>query len=534
MTTDSSKTIFRSARAFLSGTLLSRVTGLLRDVAMAFSFGTTPSIAALMIAFRFSHLFRRLLGEGALQTAFIPKFEEIRKDEENEALKFFCDLTVTLSLFLILLIILIISGICIAYSYSSDPSVKEILKLTAILMPSLLFICLYGLNSGLLQCHRKYFLAGVSPVAFNILWITGALTLAGLSSEDAVTPLAGFIVLACAAQWLMTLPSTLSILKNQGSFPNIKHLLTPQLKAMLLPLLMSIGGVAATQVNSAIDPLFARYADKAGPAYLWYAIRMELFPLSLFGVALANALLPPLSRAAKKGESGLFSHFLNLSLSRSMLFMIPMVGAYFIAGDSCINLVFGHGDFGNNSVIATTTCLWGYAFGLVPAAMVLILAPAFYALNDYRTPMLTTLVAVLINLSLNSYFVLSLGMGASAVALATSISSWINCTILATLLYQKLQLNTLGSTALRTSFATATGMLLVVFLDQEFFNGNGLLMVLQGKEPLLSHHFGEQLLKFLAEAALFAIPITICWVYELLYLQPGAKKKRSNEQVPYN
>ncbi len=135
---DTNKTIFHSAKRFLSGTLISRFTGLFRDVAMAFAFGTHGSIAALMVAFRFAHLFRRLLGEGALQMAFVPQFETLRKEDPNRALKFFRDLSVALSLALLIIITIAIGLLSATYLYSDfSQGTKEIILLTAILMPSL-------------------------------------------------------------------------------------------------------------------------------------------------------------------------------------------------------------------------------------------------------------------------------------------------------------------------------------------------------------------------------------------------------------
>src|SRR5262249_10229072 len=108
---DSTQTIVRSAIQFLSGTMLSRVSGLLRDVAMAFVFGTQDAVAAFLVAFRFSHLLRRLLGEGALQTAFVPQFEKLRKDSPERAGKFFCDLSIGLSLLLTVIVIISMLGL---------------------------------------------------------------------------------------------------------------------------------------------------------------------------------------------------------------------------------------------------------------------------------------------------------------------------------------------------------------------------------------------------------------------------------------
>lgn len=439
---DTSKTIVRSASFFLSGTFLSRVSGLLRDVAMAFAFGTSSSIAALMVAFRFAHLFRRILGEGAMQSAFIPKFEEMRRESKKRALQFFCDLALLLSLALFLLTLAAVAALFFAYRWVASQGAKEILFLTIILMPSLFFICLYGLNSALLQCEKIYFLPSAAPVAFNLVWVAGTLLFSPYGAEEATLYLAGAIAIACGAQWLMTLPAVLQIVKGEGALFSLKTLfrnrgVSDDILQLLTPLSLGIAGVAAAQVNSALDPLFARIADPEGPAYLWYAMRLQQLPLSLFGVAFSSALFPPLARAAKKGDSASFRYFLALAVKRCTLFILPATFAYFALAESCVSALFGIGDFGSRSILCTSKALTAYSAGLLPSCLVILLAPAFYALGDYRTPALATAASVALNCSLNSLFVIGLGLGASAVALATSIAAWLNFAILFALLSRR-------------------------------------------------------------------------------------------------
>lgn len=515
---DSHKTIFQSVKHFLSGTLISRVSGLGRDVAMAFTFGTNPAIAALMVAFRFAHLFRRLLGEGALQSAFIPKFEEVRKKDETRAMKFFGDVTMMLSLVLLIIVILSVIGLGLGYYFSVSPGVQEILFLTLILMPSLFFICLYGLNSSLLQCEKIYFIPSVSPVAFNIVWITGTLLLIPFTPEESVPWLAGFIVVACAAQWLMTVPATWSILRKYRSSLSLKGIVSLDVKRFLTPLFLSIAGVAASQVNNALDPLFARYADAEGPAYLWYAIRLEQLPLSVFGIALSSALLPPLSRAAKREDMTAYRSFLSVATHRCILFVTPMVFAYIVAGDTCVNLIFGYGDFGLESITHTVYSLWAYTLGLLPTALVLIMAPAFYALDDYRFPAILTAVSVLLNVILNSVFVLYLGWGAAAVALATSISSWGNYFMLSYVLYRKIgrrESEHLWPMVSKILLACLAGSVLVIALDSFLYGENGMVLILSGQPLLIPDTFFQKLARYLLEATVFAAPVVSCWVLEL-------------------
>lgn len=424
---------------FFSGTLLSRFSGMLRDISMAYVFGTTPAIAAFMIAFRFAHLLRRLFGEGALQTSFIPEFESLRHIDEKRAMTFFKDLNGLLTVFLIFIILCgsaVLGGLI--WSGILSPSNYQVVFLTLLMLPSLLFICLYGLNMSFLQCERKYFIPSVAPVAFNIIWIACTLYLKNMPVEQAMPWLALGVVFACFCQWLLTVPQTIHSLKRilSCTFWISAKNFSSDVKRLTKPLALGILGVAATQINSAVDSLFARYAEAEGPAFLWYAIRIEQMPLALFGIAISGALLPPLSRAFKSKRTEEYLSFLQDALHQSWVFMLAMTAAIFVLGDTSVNFLYGRGDFGTESIIKTTYCLWAYASGLIPSALVLILAPACYAQNNYLLPALTSIFSMLLNIGLNSIFIFCLNWGAKSVALATSISAWINLFLLSKYLYR--------------------------------------------------------------------------------------------------
>lgn len=430
---DSTQTIFSSAKRFFSGTLLSRISGMLRDMSMAYVFGAHASIASFMVAFRLAHLLRRLFGEGALQSAFIPEFETLRHKDEKRAFHFFRDLALFMTIALSLLIL--ISGsalVTILFWGDLSPPNREIVFLTLIMLPSLLFICLYGINASLLQCEKSYFTPSVAPVAFNGIWIVVVLALKNWNAPEAMPFLALGVIAACLFQWLWTVPKTIAFLKKGLNTSLWKNCLSQWTDMINLgrPLALGILGVAASQINNAVDSLFARHADLEGPALLWYAIRLQQLPLALFGIAIAGAILPPLSRAIKALDWEKYRFFLNYALIATAALMLPITAMIFCMGDSCVNLIYGRGDFNENAVWQTTQCLWAYGAGLIPSALVLILAPAFYAQKNYLLPTLASLFTMLLNLTLNAIFIFGLNWGAVSVALATSISAWLNLGLL--------------------------------------------------------------------------------------------------------
>lgn len=436
---DSTHFITQSALRFFSGTMLSRITGLMRDIAMASAFGTNAAVAIFLVAFRFSHLFRRLLGEGAMQTTFIPHFEKLRKEDPERACRFFRDLNFMLIAVLIILVlgsITFLSGLLLGGGVT--PANRECLFLTILMLPSLLFICLFGINAGLLQCEKSYFVPSLAPCVFNIIWILGVFSLWKFSPEEAMPWLAGFVTLACLGQWLITVPMTRRILKKQGltSIENGYQWFSSDLKNFIKPLFLGIVGVSASQVNNALDGIFAWYADPEGPAFLWYAIRLQQLPIGLFGIALSGAVLPPLSRALSHHNLSQYKQFLEFALKRSLSLMLPITTGIFLLGKASIQLLYGRGDFGPLSVLGTTKCLWGYGFGLIPTCLVLILSPAFYAKGDYRTPTLTSLASMALNVGLNFLLIGRLSLGAASVAWATSFSAWFNVVVLGILLWK--------------------------------------------------------------------------------------------------
>jgi putative peptidoglycan lipid II flippase len=422
---DSNRTILQAAGRFLSGTLISRLSGLVRDMTMAWAFGTAAPLAAFFVAYRLTHVPRRLFGEGGVQTAFIPLYASLKKEDPKRAHAFFRDVHAGLVFTLGGLIALIMGSIWILmHTFPFSAGTLEIMQMTLLMLPGLLFICLYALNTALLQSEGSYFTPGVAPVAFNVIWILAALILAYFPLDQAMEGLSLALVVGAIGQWGMTIFKTRSLLSL--SLCKNWSLVSSDLKLFIKPLFLANLGVVATQINAALDPLFARWAHPEGPAWLWYAIRMEQLPLALFGIALSGALLPSLSRAAKAGDMTTFHTFLRSALKRASFLMAAATLLIFVLGKFSVTLLFMRGDFGMESTEGTTLCLWGYGLGLLPQTWVLILAPAFYALGDYKTPARGALLAVLSNALLNLFFVFGLKGGPESVAVATSLSTVIN------------------------------------------------------------------------------------------------------------
>ncbi len=421
---DSEFTIARSAKRFFSGTLISRFSGLGREVLMAAAFGTAPAVAAFWMAFRFAHLLRRLFGEGALHSAFVPHFEDLKREDPKKAARFFYDLSTGITAILLLIIVLVemtLGGILFFAQISLEN--QDVMILTMLLLPAIVFISLYALNISFLNCERSFFLPSIAPSFLNAVWIIAICFLWNTPQRIAMQNLAMILVFAFILQWAVTLPRVLKLL-NYSVEERMPIL------PIIRPFLLGIIGVTATQINSALDVIFARIADPEGPAFLWYAIRLQQLPLALFGIGMAGALLPPLTRAIQAKDKQKSSKFFNYATSKITQLMLPITVGIFVLGLSAVNLVYGHGKFTLAAIHETTHCLWAYGIGLLPMSLVLVFAATFYARKNYLTPTLVSFSCVVLNIVLNSLFVFFFKMGAISIAVATSIAATANAVVL--------------------------------------------------------------------------------------------------------
>lgn len=481
---------------------------------MAIVFGSHPAIAAFMVAFRFATLIRRLFGEGPLSSGFIPHFEKLRAEAPEKGAVFIRDLFFSLSLillFVILVIEVILWGILHWGHLNADNA--QIVELTALMLPGVLFICLFSLSAAVLQCERKFFLTGFAPAAFNIVWIIATVTLKNFHPTQAVFYLSLAIIVAFLIQWLVLVPGSL---RQISQYLPRKECFKPRLFSLELgkltkPFLLGIIGVGAIQINSTLDAIFARYASLEGPAYLWYAIRIQQLPLALFGIALSAALLPPLARAIKEGSHELYLKLLRFALRRSLSLIVPCTLGIFVLGVSGINLLYGHGDFSSEAVYQTTLCLWGYGFGLLPSVFVLLLAPAFYASGEFKRPMWGSVLSVCLNTALTAGLVFGLELGAFSIAVATSICAWFNYFYLAHYLSKKLEMSLMDkpvwTSFWKVSFCSSLAALLTL-LVAKYFIGDPTLEIVAGEKTItFMRDFKMQCVQFAALSGTFLLII---------------------------
>lgn len=432
--------IVRSAGIVSLSVLASRVSGLVREISMARLFGAGQVYDAFLLAFRIPNLTRDLFAEGALSSAFVPTFTRYLTTRNKEEAAELANLVATA-------IILVVGGFCLlgmifspALVWLLAPGFKQVpgkfelaVAMTRIMFPFLLLVALAAQAMGILNACNQFGVPAMSSTFFNLGSLGFGIGLGYLAGPRlGFPPIIGMaygVVLGGALQLLWQVPS----LRRQGfGFSwrwNWSH---PGLRQIVELMGPAIVGNAAVQINVMVSTNFASSIHDPvtggdGPvSWLGYAFRFMQLPLGLFGVAIASATLPAISRSAAAGAMDEFRRTLSRSLGMVFLLTVPSSVGLAVLGRSIIGAIYEGGRFRAYDTQQTALALACYAVGLAGYAALKVLAPAFYALNDSRTPMLVSLASVAINFSAALIMVRTGTLGHAGLALATSIVAIFN------------------------------------------------------------------------------------------------------------
>ena len=228
--------------------------------------------------------------------------------------------------------------------------------------------------------------------------------------------------------------------------------------------------------------------------------------MALFGIGVASALLPPLSRAFAAGDTKKMETLLEFALSNTLLVILPCTVAIFCIGGASVNLIYGRGDFTNFSAIETTYCLWGYGIGLLPMVITVLLAPAFYAKKDYKTPMICSLFSIGSGLIMNSILICFFHLGPSTLAFSTSVSSYINAYLLYRALFSKAGVQfspVFYRSSLKTALCSIIAGLVTFYIGFSYLNDPAFSMI-WGGDPVFIRGWSEQSFQFCVLFAVFS------------------------------
>jgi len=422
-------------------TTSSRLIGFVRDMFMAAALGTGPVTDAFMVAFRFPNLFRRLFAEGAFASAFVPMFAgKLEAEGREEALRFGSEALSALFAFLVLLtVVALIAMVPLMYvmapGFVSDPSKFDLAVLmTRISFPYLTLISLLALYSGVLNADGRFMAAAMAPALLNVVLVAALAYI--LFSNLESTAEAG-ILLSWATLIGGVLQLAVVVIDARRNGLHLK-LRLPRLTSGVRKLTrravpgMIAGGV--TQINIVIGTMIASFAPGA-ISILGFADRLYQLPLGIVGATIAVVMLPDLSRQLRGGRDDLAHHTQNRSLEFAMALTLPAAIALFVLAKPIVQVLFERGKFGPDSTIATAHTLMAYSIGLPAFVLIKVFSPGFFAREDTKTPMWFAAIGVVVNI------VGSLALFPSltyvGIAIATSISGWVNALLLGFALHRR-------------------------------------------------------------------------------------------------
>ena len=418
--------------------MLSRVLGLVRDMACASIFGTSMAYDAFLVAFMIPNLFRKLLGEGAFSAAFIPVYSEyIEAGDRDESARF------RNSVFSALLVLLLLIGAAGAVAGALAGSLAPLpekwrltFSLFPLLIPYVAPVCLVAFAGAILNSHRHFAMPAFAPVVLNMFWIAaaGVVYFAFRDLTQAIVFLSGGILLAGIVQFGLQLPV---LRRKKVRLRLTRDLSHPGVKTVRTLIAPVVFGVAIFQINTLLDSLIAMTLVKTegSVSVLFYANRMVQFPLAIIGIAVATAVFPTLSRLAVEGAHGKFALTLKESVLGTLYVTVPAAVGLAVLSTPVIRLLFERGKFTPDSTGRASFALACYAATVASASVFHIVTRAFYSLKDTRTPVRVGVVMVAMNLILNLIFVWPLQE--AGLALATSISSVCNVLVLLAILKKR-------------------------------------------------------------------------------------------------
>ena len=427
--------LVRSAGIISVAVALSRLTGLIRERVMAHYFGASEIYDAFLVGFRIPNLTRDLFAEGALSSAFVPIFTRYLTTKSKEEARELSNLVATA-------LIIIVGGFCVigmifapqlvdlfAGAFHKVPGKFELaVSLTRVMFPFLLLVALAAQAMGVLNANGQFGIPAMSSTFFNLGSVLfGILLGIWLGPHLGIAPIYGMaygVVIGGMLQWLSQMPS---LIRRGFAFRlrfNPRHEGLVKIMRLMGPAIL---GNASVQINVLVNTNFAAgITDAAGHvingpvSWLSYAFRFMQLPLGLFGVSIASATLPSISRSAAEQNMEEFRATLSRSIAMTLLLSIPSAVGLAILGESMIGVVYQSGRFHASDTHQTAVALACYAVGLAGYSTLKILAPAFYALNDARTPMIVSLISIVVNLAVASTMVKVAGLGHAGLALSTS------------------------------------------------------------------------------------------------------------------
>jgi putative peptidoglycan lipid II flippase len=454
--------MLKSSGAMGAATILSRLLGLLRELVYAAFMGTSAVAGAFQVAFTIPNLFRRLLGEGALTAAFIPIFKAKEREAGEEEMWRAANAVISglvVSATLVSAVVLV--GITLFLRWGSWSEYTTLmLQLLRVMFPYMLLVCLAATFMGMLNARGSFFIPSLGAALLNVVMIGSVLWLAPVMGEKLETQIFGLavgVLFAGVAQAGFQIPA----LRRQGyRYRWVSPWNDPTVRLVVRRMVPASVGVAAFQLNVLVTQLIAFSVHAPIVAAFNYSVRLMEFPQGVFGISLATFLLPTLSGLAAAKDYQAFRSTLRDGLGYLLFLNLIASVLLVVLAEPIVRLLFERGRFDPGSTAEVSLALACLAPGLVAYSSVNVLARAFYALGDVRTPMQISVFCLAVNLVL--VLILVQPFRAAGLGLANTVTAYINMGLLTYGLRRKLGRLDFGE--LRSSLLALVGSTLLAGL----------------------------------------------------------------------
>ncbi len=432
--------LFKSASVVSLLTLASRITGLVRELLMAATFGASALTDAFNVAFRIPNLLRRLFAEGAFSQAFVPVLAAAREQDGDDATRLMIGQIATVLAWALTLtcIVGVLAAPVLVYAMAaglkqSPEGFEAAVLMTRWMFPYIAFMSFVALAAGILNTWRRFAVPAATPVLLNVAMISAALWGAPWFASLGIEPIlamAGGVLVGGCLQLGVQIPALarLGLLPRVGLSPSAlkaawNHPGTRRVTTLMLPALL---GVSVAQLSLLINTQIASHLAVGSVSWLTYADRLMEFPTAMLGVALGVVLLPQLASAQAAGDGERYSQLLDWGLRLVVLLAVPCAVALLTFAQPLVAVLYHYGRFGAGDVQQTAAALMGYGAGLLGLIAIKVLAPGFYARQDIRTPVKIAVgvlvLTQLLNIALVPLFnhaglALAIGIGAMVNAL---------------------------------------------------------------------------------------------------------------------
>ncbi|HEV8699870.1 MAG TPA: murein biosynthesis integral membrane protein MurJ [Candidatus Polarisedimenticolia bacterium] len=454
---DKERGLIRAAGSMSVMTTLSRIAGYFRDSLQAAILGAANSSDAFVIAYRIPNMLRRLVGEGALTSAFVPTFARYLRAGDRKALWRFSS-SVLYAMAAVLAVITAL-GIALspwlvrllAWGFTVSPEKMALtVSLNRLMFPYIFFISLAALVGGVLNAFDVFALPAFTPVLLNL----SIIVMAWLLRDRFADPAYGFAIGVILGGFLQLAVQIPALLRQGMSLRPPDDLDLDGLREIGRLILPRVFGVGIIQVNLVIDSQFATSLQSGSVSFLYYANRVTELALGIFVISLSTVILPTLSRATAEQDRESVRSILSTAMRLLMFISIPATLGLIVLRVPIIQVLFERGRFTHEDTVLTSGALAFYAIGLLPYAGVSVLATAFYAHRDTRTPVKIGALTFFLHLALN--FALRGPMRHGGIALSTSISALADAALLAFMLRRRAG-NFLDRDVVRTAWHTLAG-----------------------------------------------------------------------------